>query len=380
MVMKLKRTGANCVMEVVVGEALAPLMEGPVPEGHEELHEDSCGVTCWMKGSKRRPSTDPRLLLSVLGCPLAPSPVFCSGPLSSVSICKDVPIEASSAQYIVQQYIAATGAMKLQNLIHNSYTSGKVKMALSQHDTTIRIFKMPTKSVSDGWFNLWQLSPNKWHMELTLEGSMVQAGSDGKIVWRCSPGLDVHAVKGPVSPLRRALQGIDPVTTANIFSNAHCVGETKIGDESCFALKLASDPSTLSERSDEACEIVQHSLSGYFSQRTGLLVHLKEKHVTRIHENGKNEGMYLDTTIESTFSDYKAVDGITLPYTGQSTIVLSKSGDMEASHVFTRIEEAWSINDIVFNVPGLSSEYFIPPADVRMEMQNDGLTLIQRFS
>jgi hypothetical protein len=28
------------------------------------------------------------------------------------------------------------------------------------------------------------------------------------------------------------------------------------------------------------------------------------------------------------------------------------------------MEEVWRIDDVVFNVPGLSMDYFIPPADI----------------
>ncbi|KAI5080464.1 hypothetical protein GOP47_0003647 [Adiantum capillus-veneris] len=363
--MKLKKkrsNGAN--MDVVVGEALGPLMEGPVPEGHiEELYEDTCGVTCWMKGSKRRPPTDPRLLLGVLGCPLAPVPVFCTGPLSNLSI-TIVPLEASSAQYIVQQYIAATGAMKLQSLMRNCYTSGKVKMMFSQYETATRLFKLPVKSADNGWFTLWHLYPNKWHMELTLEGSMIQSGSDGHLVWRCTPWLGAHALTGPVRPLRRALQGLDPLAAARIFGNAHCVGEKRIGDEDCFVLKLVADPSTLSDRSDGSSQVIRHALFGYFSQRTGWLVYLEDKHLSRVHVSESNENVYWETTIESTLRDYKVVDGITLSHAGHSVVTLLRYGDEATSHTRTRIEETWSIEEVAFNVPGLTPEFFIPPAEV----------------
>ncbi|MCO5561143.1 hypothetical protein L7F22_014764 [Adiantum nelumboides] len=359
-------------MEVVVGEALGPLMESPVPEGHEEPIEDTCGVTCWMKGSKRRPPTDPRLLLSVLGCPLAPVPVLFTVPLLDLSI-KDVPLEASSAQYIVQQYMAATGATKLQSSMRNTYTSGKVKMRFSQYETATRIFKVPIKSADSGWFTLWHLYPNKWHMELALEGSMVQAGSDGDLVWRCTPWLGAHAVTGPVRPLRRALQGLDPLITASIFRNAHCVGEKRIGDEDCFVLKLVADPSTLSDRSDKFSEVIRHTLFGYFSQRTGWLVNLEDKHLTQVRVSESNEIVYWETTIESTLREYKVVDGITLSHAGQSVVTLLRFGDEAASHTRTRIEETWSIEEVAFNVPGLTSEFFIPPGEVGLERLKDGL-------
>lgn len=35
------------------------------------------------------------------------------------------------------------------------------------------------------------------------------------------------------------------------------------------------------------------------------------------------------------------------------------------SHTKTRMEEAWTIEEVAFNVPGLSLDCFIPPADLR---------------
>lgn len=34
------------------------------------------------------------------------------------------------------------------------------------------------------------------------------------------------------------------------------------------------------------------------------------------------------------------------------------------SHTKTKMEEAWTIEEIAFNVPGLSIDCFIPPADL----------------
>uniref|UniRef100_A0A0A9ENW7 Uncharacterized protein n=1 Tax=Arundo donax TaxID=35708 RepID=A0A0A9ENW7_ARUDO len=35
------------------------------------------------------------------------------------------------------------------------------------------------------------------------------------------------------------------------------------------------------------------------------------------------------------------------------------------SHTKTRMEEAWNIEEVAFNVPGLSIDCFIPPTDVK---------------
>jgi len=57
-----------------------------------------------------------------------------------------------------------------------------------------------------GCFVMWQMVPDKWQIELVLSGQKVVAGSNGAIAWRHTPWLGVHAAKGGVRPLRRALQ------------------------------------------------------------------------------------------------------------------------------------------------------------------------------
>lgn len=116
--------------------------------------------------------------------------------------------ETSSAQYILQQYTAASGGQKLQNTIHNAYAMGKVKMLSSDIETATKVIKgrNPSKATESGGFVLWQMNPDMWYVELALGGSKVHAGCNGKLVWRHTPWLGAHAAKGPVRPLRRALQ------------------------------------------------------------------------------------------------------------------------------------------------------------------------------
>lgn len=116
--------------------------------------------------------------------------------------------ESSSAQYILQQYTAASGGQKLQNTIHNAYAMGKVRMIASEFETANRVIRNrnSSKAAESGGFVLWQMNPDMWYVELALGGSKVHAGCNGKLVWRHTPWLGAHAAKGPVRPLRRALQ------------------------------------------------------------------------------------------------------------------------------------------------------------------------------
>lgn len=116
--------------------------------------------------------------------------------------------ETSSAQYILQQYTAASGGQKLQNSIRNAYAMGKVRMVASEFETATKVTKTRNASrcAESGGFVLWQMNPDMWYVELAVGGSKVHAGCNGKLVWRHTPWLGAHTAKGPVRPLRRALQ------------------------------------------------------------------------------------------------------------------------------------------------------------------------------
>lgn len=86
----------------VLGETLTPLMEGPDPDGFQngDPKRVGSGLGQWMRGQfSRTPSatsssykrSDLRLLLGVMGAPLAPVHVSASDPLPHLSI-KDTPI------------------------------------------------------------------------------------------------------------------------------------------------------------------------------------------------------------------------------------------------------------------------------------------------
>jgi hypothetical protein len=161
------------------------------------------------------------------------------------------------------------------------------------------------------------------------------------------------------------MQGLDPLTTAGLFAEARCVGEKKVNGEDCFILKLSADPQTLKLRSEGPAEIIRHVLFGYFSQRTGLIVHIEDSHLTRIQPHSGGDAVYWETTISSSLEDYRAVEGIMIAHAGRSAVTLFRFGEAAMSHTKTRMEEAWSIEEVAFNVPGLSVDCFIPPADIR---------------
>ncbi|XP_058218360.1 uncharacterized protein LOC131329284 [Rhododendron vialii] len=392
---------------------------------------------------------DLRLLLGVLGCPLAPIPlksITTNFPiLHRPQIIKDIPIETSTAHYIIEQYLAATGCIKQQQrsssggesmmMIKNMYTTGTVKMICCETEISSssllssssssssspssssstssgkagggRVKSIGTRSRGEnGCFVLWQMSPGMWSLELVLGNGTVGgrekviAGSNGKIVWRHTPWLGTHAAKGPHRPLRRIIQGLDPKSTANLFGEAQCLGEKRIGEEDCFVLRVAADRTAVMERNEGPAEVIRHVLYGYFSQKTGLLIYLEDSHLTRVQpitppdeaanfnknsksntsssHNKETRTVYWETTIGSTIGDYREVDGVLIAHGGRTIATIFRFGEQSSSatatpsasteqyyhYSRTRMEEIWRIDDVVFNVPGLSLDSFIPPSDI----------------
>ncbi|XP_042511334.1 uncharacterized protein LOC122086522 isoform X1 [Macadamia integrifolia] len=362
-------------------QPLTPLMEGPDPETQCGSKKESSWevIRNWVRlqrtfssgnlptpfdGNSPEKKQDLRLLLGVLGCPLAPVPLH-DHPIHHLPM-KDIPIETSSANYIIQQYMAATGCLKIKKCRKNMYATGMVKMICCE--TEIASGKNArslgsSRGGENGCFVLWQMSPGMWSLELVVAGNKVVAGSNGKIVWRHTPWLGTHAAKGPQRPLRRIIQGLDPKCTASLFAKAQCLGEKRIGGEDCFVLKVAADRAAVMERSEGPAEVIRHMLYGYFSQKSGLLIYMEDSHLTRV-QAPETDTVYWETTIGSSIGDYRDVDGVLIAHQGRSVATVFRFGEMSMQHSKTRMEEAWRIDDVVFNVPGLSVDHFIPPADI----------------
>ncbi|CAN8240409.1 unnamed protein product [Cochlearia groenlandica] len=394
-------------------QALTPLMEGPDPDMQDERSKNKESsweaIREWFKvhnkGISGNMSSSPnslcydvaakgqdlRLLLGVLGCPLAPISVSISDLLmphnesllgSSFQI-KNVPFETSTAHYIIKQYLASTGCLKRAKPSKNMYATGIMKMSCCETEIAAG---ESVKTIGgggggngrsrgdSGCFVLWQMQPGMWSLELVLGATKLISGSDGKTVWRHTPWLGTHAAKGPQRPLRRLIQGLDPKTTASLFAKAQCLGEKRIGDDDCFVLKVSADRDSLIERNDAGApaEVIRHALYGYFCQKSGLLIYLEDSHLTRVVTiSPEDEAVYWETTIGSSIGDYRDVEGVAVAHCGRAVATVFRFGETSLKYSRTRMEEIWRIDDVVFDVKGLSLDSFIPPADIFQDDHNN---------
>lgn len=158
-------------------------------------------------------------------------------------------------------------------------------------------------------------------------------------------------------------QGLDPMSTANLFSNSICSGERMVNEEGCFVLKLEAEPTSLKARSSINVEIMRHTVWGYFSQKTGLLIQLQDSHLLRIKSAG-NDDVFWETTMTSLIQDYRTLKGVNIAHAGRTSVSLSRLNENSEAHTITRMEEVWSIEEVDFNVKGLSADSFLPPSDL----------------
>ncbi|CAN6466253.1 unnamed protein product [Victoria cruziana] len=363
-----REDGLETVLEVPVPEEVLTQLGGS-PRGRSWQN-----VRTWLKCSHASPdrtmlsgsggtsNSEIQLLLNVVGAPLIPLAV--QQEKSQNESIKDHPIESSTAKYIVQQYLAATGGLQAMSSVSSMYAIGKVRMRASEFHQGEQPVKQRNGSEL-GAFVLWTKNPDLWYLELVLFGYKMSAGSDGKVAWRQTPWHQSHAMRGPPRPLRRLLQGLDPRTTANLFSNAICIGEKVINNEDCFILKLETGTQTLKARSSSSFDIIHHTIWGYFSQRTGLLLQFEDTHLLRMKGKG-DESVFWETSMESTIEDYRFVEGINLAHSGRTLVSLFRYGEPSTSHR-TKMEETWTIEEVDFNVWGLCRESFLPPADLKKE-------------
>jgi len=134
-------------------------------------------------------------------------------------------------------------------------------------------------------------------------------------------------------------------------------------------LKLQTAQQLLLAQSTSNTEIVMHTIKGYFSQRTGLLVKFEDTKLVKMKPVKGKEYVFWETRLESSIEDYRYIDGINIAHGGTTIASLNRYG-AEQNHK-RLIEETWTIEEVDFNVVGLTMNCFLPPYDGERE-QNEG--------
>ncbi|XP_031093167.1 uncharacterized protein LOC115997886 [Ipomoea triloba] len=354
-------------------DGLETILEVPIPDEMFASMGNNVAVrwqtlSTWMKAQTSDKWSSPVIvarynemsfLLYTVGSPLIPVQVHLDPSVNRPV--KHTSIEASTAKYILTQYIAATGGQAAINAVKSMCIIGHIKIGTSDFHQGDQNVKARTNEERGG-FVLWQKNPDLWCLELLISGCKVISGSNGKTVWRQSSNQQRPISKGSPRPLRRFLQGLDPRSIANLFIDAVCIGEKIINDEDCFILKLDTPQSALEAQSAQNYETIHHTIWGYFSQRSGLLVKFEDSRLLTVKSARDDDGVFWETSNESVIEEYKYVDGVNIAHGGRTSVTVFRYGEQSANHK-RELQETWKIEEVDFNVDGLNQEFFMPPTD-----------------
>lgn len=221
-------------------------------------------------------------MLSVIYCGLA---VACLNS-QSVQANDDLP----KAETVLAKYIKATGGQAAYDKIKNRVT--KATMSI-----TAQNLELATTS--------YAAKPNKVYT--LVESDVIgknEEGSNGKVTWSISAQTGPVVKEGKIHESTMALSVFDGLVYWKKFhKEVKCTGAEKVDGKDCYVLKLTPINSNEKIKLDPTIN--------HFDKKTGLLV--KTAH-TLATPNG-------DFKMEATFSDYRKIDGIKIPYKTEMAIL-----------------------------------------------------------
>ncbi|KAE8656579.1 Sugar transporter, putative isoform 1 [Hibiscus syriacus] len=199
---------------------------------------------------------------------------------------------------------------------------------------------------------LWRAFGIEFHKNIYAVGKVQMQGSEMLLGDEMMNDIDDFEFGGrlpkPVMRIEALLDLYDDShrCTASLFINALSVGEQAVDNEDCFILMLETDSEAL-------------------KPKNRLLTKFEDKKLLRMKTAISNDSVFWETSVESVVQDYRYVDGINIAHSGKTITTLYRIGKMHKHK--RRIEESWWIDEVEFNIHGLSNETFLPPADLKRE-------------
>lgn len=138
-------------------------------------------------------------------------------------------------------------------------------------------------------------------------------------------------------------------------------------------LRLETSKGILKSHSTTNTEIVHHTIWGFFSQKTGLLIQFEDTKLVRMKSAKGDDSVFYETNMASVLEDYKYVDGLNIAHSGKTLTKIYRYGS-KANRKW-KVEETWRIEEIDFDICGLSFDCFLPPAE-KEEQGTSGQTMV----
>jgi zinc protease len=200
---------------------------------------------------------------------------------------------APSVEEIVNRYVRAVGGKAAWQKLTSRVSMGTIEVASANLSGTVVIHEK---------------APSKILTIIIISGSAFRQGFDGSVGWAEDPQNGVREQSGAeLAEAKRQSDFYSPLDLREHYSKLTFAGAEKVGDQDTFALEAALPEGGPPDKL-------------YFSARTGLPVRLVSEH----HSPG---GV---SEFQEDFSDYREVDGVTLPFMiaqagGESSFVVKIS-------------------------------------------------------
>lgn len=364
---------------------LGPVLEGYPPDSSVKL--DSVKVAfSWkkllMRSGKMKDSeskmreAEVKFLLLSLAAPLASIP-------KQVSLPRPTTPELTQGQRttreVIKRYIAATGGYSLHHDPQSTCVAGHLTMWVSElisGGRKLHSLAFPAPDAPRGRFTLWQSPPGSWYVEVALADGSVITACDGAMVWRHN-WAGYHEARGPIRPLRRALEGLDPPTVADVFSSGEFNGEEVVDGEECVCIKIMANPLALMAMSsgpsgvgnerltENMCDVLVFQLEGFFSKQSGLLIGIRDHQLTK-SKTPDGEIIYWERIMLTRMEDFRLVEGGALiAHKARSMLLLCKECDNdEASSMQACVREMWTVDEVLHNRSNRQPTSFAPPPEL----------------
>jgi outer membrane lipoprotein-sorting protein len=167
--------------------------------------------------------------------------------------------------------------------------------------------------------------PNRLRQDVTVQGQAIVVAFDGETAWTINPLLGTSPQILPAPELERLKLDADMdgplVDAAAKGTTVEFAGAAKVGGAQTHRLKLTRKDGQLQEL--------------FLDPVTGLEV----KAINHVDQNGQKR------IVETYFSDYRTVDGLTLAHT------IKQRMEQQATVTITKVELLPDVDDSLFRLP-----------------------------
>ncbi|KAL8477221.1 hypothetical protein ACS0TY_029494 [Phlomoides rotata] len=126
--------------------------------------------------------------------------------------------------------------------------------------------------------------------------------------------------------------------------DAILAAEVDAGSGAENSYQTGPDSATLEAQGGPKYEIIHHTVWGYFSQRSGLLVKLEDSRLLSVKTCKEDGDVFWETSTESVINDYKYVDGVNIAHGGKTFFTVFRYGEEPANHKM-ELQETWKIEE-----------------------------------